>query len=214
MGGEGHQRERHRARLYREQQHPGPARRPRPQRRDPRPHPRRPLGQALRYRRRRGVPGERRRRLHARRDHPRRRRLAGTMTDRLNSFFQHDAELDWEPTEPGVKRKIMAYGEDLMVVRVDLRGRRRRQAAPAPAPPGLLRRSPACSTSPSTASPTRLTAGDTFFVPSDLVHGVVARRGRAADRLLHADAEGISLTQPRARAGMRPLLRPVPQQLP
>ncbi len=30
------------------------------------------------------------------------------MTTRLNSFFQHDADLAWEPTEPGVKRKIMA----------------------------------------------------------------------------------------------------------
>ena len=40
------------------------------------------------------------------------------MTDRLNSFFQSEADIAWEPTEPGVKRKIMAYGEDLMIVRV------------------------------------------------------------------------------------------------
>lgn len=122
MGSPWHQCERHRARLYRKQQHAGAARRRRPEQRDPRPHPGRPLGQTRGHRRRGGLPRQRRRRLHAWRGDPRGRRLAGAMTNRLNSFFQHEADYAWEPTEPGVKRKIMAYGEDLMVVRV-VRGR-------------------------------------------------------------------------------------------
>ena len=32
------------------------------------------------------------------------------MTDRLNAFFQHDADIAWEATDPGIKRKIMGYG--------------------------------------------------------------------------------------------------------
>ena len=56
MGGQGHQRQCDRAGLYRDQQHRGVARRSRPQRRDPRPHSRRPLGRAVRHRRRGGVP--------------------------------------------------------------------------------------------------------------------------------------------------------------
>ena len=56
VGGEGHQRQRHRAGLHRDQQHRGAARRRRPQQGDPRPHPGRPLGRARGHRRRRGVP--------------------------------------------------------------------------------------------------------------------------------------------------------------
>ena len=56
MGGQGHQRQRHRAGLCRHQQHRGAAQRSGPQRRDPRPHSGGPLGRAVRHRRRRGVP--------------------------------------------------------------------------------------------------------------------------------------------------------------
>jgi 2-dehydro-3-deoxy-D-gluconate 5-dehydrogenase len=65
-----------RAGLCRDQQHRGPARRPVRNQVDPRPHPRRPLGRARRHRRRRGLPRLARGGLRARRDHPRRRRLA------------------------------------------------------------------------------------------------------------------------------------------
>jgi quercetin dioxygenase-like cupin family protein len=32
--------------------------------------------------------------------------------------FAHTAESPWEPTDPGVKRQILAHGRDLMLVRV------------------------------------------------------------------------------------------------
>ena len=40
------------------------------------------------------------------------------MSDRLDAFFQHDADIAWQATDPGIRRKIMGYGPDLMVVRV------------------------------------------------------------------------------------------------
>lgn len=96
------------------------------------------------------------------------------MTTPLNSFFQHASERDWEPTEPGVKRKIMAYGEDLMVVRVVFE-------AGAVGEPHQHPHRQACYIESGVFDVTidgvtnTLTAGDTFFVPSNLVHGVVAR---------------------------------------
>jgi quercetin dioxygenase-like cupin family protein len=95
------------------------------------------------------------------------------MTDRLNSFFQQDADIAWEPTEPGVKRKIMAYGPDLMIVRVVFE-------SGAVGKPHRHPHRQACYVESGVFDVTidgqtqRLTAGDTFFVPSDLVHGVTA----------------------------------------
>lgn len=96
------------------------------------------------------------------------------MTDHLNSFFQQASERDWEPTEPGVKRMIMAYGEDLMVVRVVFE-------AGAVGKPHQHPHRQACYIESGVFDVTidgvtnTLKAGDTFFVPSNLVHGVVAR---------------------------------------
>ncbi|SFI44910.1 Cupin domain-containing protein [Bosea sp. OK403] len=95
------------------------------------------------------------------------------MTNRLNAFFQHEAALAWEPTEPGVKRKIMAYGPELMVVRVAFdagavgktHSHPHRQASYVES--GIFDVTIDGRTE-------RLIAGDTFFVPADLVHGVVA----------------------------------------
>ncbi len=95
------------------------------------------------------------------------------MTTRLNSFFQQDAEIAWEPTEPGVKRKIMAYGEDLMVVRVIFE-------AGAVGKPHQHPHRQASYVESGVFDVTidgrtqRLVTGDTFFVPADLVHGVTA----------------------------------------
>lgn len=95
------------------------------------------------------------------------------MSDRLNSFFQHDGEIAWEPTEPGVKRKIMAYGPDLMVVRVAFE-----QGAIGKAHQHPHRQ--ACFVESGVFDVTidgetsRLSVGDSFFVPANLVHGVVA----------------------------------------
>lgn len=95
------------------------------------------------------------------------------MTTRLDSFFQHEAEIGWEPTEPGVKRKIMAYGSDLMVVRVVFE-------AGAVGKPHQHPHRQASYVESGVFDVTidgrteRLKAGDTFFVPANLIHGVTA----------------------------------------
>ncbi len=95
------------------------------------------------------------------------------MTDRLNSFFQHDADFAWEPTEPGVKRKIMAYGPDLMVVRVVFDAGAVGKAHSHPHRQASYVESGVFDVTIDGRTE-RLIAGDTFFVPADLVHGVVA----------------------------------------
>ena len=82
-GRRGHQRQRDRARLFRDQQH---RRRcaPTKRNRDPRPHSGGALGRAGRPRRRGGVPRIARVRLRARRDPAGRRRLAGALIARLS----------------------------------------------------------------------------------------------------------------------------------
>lgn len=95
------------------------------------------------------------------------------MTDRLNSFFQHEAALAWEPTEPGVKRKIMAYGPDLMVVRVTFDAGAVGKAHSHPHRQASYVESGVFDVTIDGRTE-RLNAGDTFFVPADLVHGVVA----------------------------------------
>jgi len=95
------------------------------------------------------------------------------MTQRINSFFQHDAEIAWEPTEPGVKRKIMAYGEDLMVVRVVFEAGAVGKAHTHPHRQASYVESGVFEVTID-GQTSRLVAGDTFFVPADLVHGVVA----------------------------------------
>jgi quercetin dioxygenase-like cupin family protein len=93
------------------------------------------------------------------------------MSDRLNSFFQHEADIAWEATEPGVRRKIMAYGPDLMVVRVDFekgavgKPHRHPHRQAAYVVSGVFDVTIDGQTS-------RLVAGDTFFVPENLLHGV------------------------------------------
>ncbi|PTM41067.1 cupin domain-containing protein [Bosea sp. 124] len=95
------------------------------------------------------------------------------MTDHLDTFFQHEADIAWEPTEPGVKRKIMAYGRDLMVVRVVFE-------AGAIGKPHQHPHRQASYVESGVFDVTidgrteRLVTGDTFFVPADLVHGVTA----------------------------------------
>jgi quercetin dioxygenase-like cupin family protein len=95
------------------------------------------------------------------------------MTNRLNAFFQHDADFAWEPTEPGVKRKIMAYGPDLMVVRVAFDAGAVGKAHSHPHRQASYVESGIFDVTIDGRTE-RLIAGDTFFVPADLVHGVVA----------------------------------------
>jgi quercetin dioxygenase-like cupin family protein len=95
------------------------------------------------------------------------------MTDRLNSFFQSEADIAWEPTEPGVKRKIMAYGEDLMIVRVVFEAGAVGKAHQHPHRQASYVESGVFDVTIDGRTQ-RLRAGDTFFVPADLVHGVTA----------------------------------------
>jgi quercetin dioxygenase-like cupin family protein len=95
------------------------------------------------------------------------------MTDRLNSFFQLDADFAWEPTEPGVKRKIMAYGPDLMIVRVVFEAGAVGKAHQHPHRQASYVESGVFDVTIDGRTE-RLVAGDTFFVPANLVHGVVA----------------------------------------
>lgn len=95
------------------------------------------------------------------------------MTDRLNSFFQHEAEIAWEATEPGVRRKIMAYGPDLMVVRVAFETGAVGKAHQHPHRQASYVESGVFDVTIDGRTD-RLAAGDSFFVPENLVHGVVA----------------------------------------
>lgn len=95
------------------------------------------------------------------------------MTDRLNSFFQHDADIAWEPTEPGVRRKIMGYGPDLMVVRVAFEAGAVGKAHRHPHRQASYVESGVFDVTID-GKTSRLRAGDTFFVPANLVHGVTA----------------------------------------
>jgi quercetin dioxygenase-like cupin family protein len=95
------------------------------------------------------------------------------MTDRLNSFFQHERDFVWEPTEPGVKRKIMAYGLDLMVVRVVFEKGAVGKAHQHPHRQASYVESGQFEVTID-GKTSCLGPGDTFFVPSNLVHGVVA----------------------------------------
>ncbi|KQT47584.1 cupin [Aureimonas sp. Leaf454] len=92
---------------------------------------------------------------------------------RRNETFARDADLAWEPTEEGVARKVLTYGDRAMMVRV-------RFAAGAV---GALHHHPhiQCSLVESglfditiLGETQRLGPGDSFLVPPDAVHGAVA----------------------------------------
>lgn len=95
------------------------------------------------------------------------------MSERLNSFFQHEGDIAWEPTEPGVRRKIMAYGPDLMVVRVAFESGAVGKAHQHPHRQASYVESGVFDVTIDGRTE-RLRAGDSFFVPADLVHGVTA----------------------------------------
>lgn len=95
------------------------------------------------------------------------------MSERLNSFFQHEADIAWEPTEPGVRRKIMAYGPDLMVVRVMFEAGAVGRAHQHPHRQASYVESGVFDVTID-GKTSRLRVGDTFFVPANLVHGVTA----------------------------------------
>lgn len=92
--------------------------------------------------------------------------------DRKNQPFAHDADLDWEPAGEGVTRKILTYRDEVMMVRV-------RFEAGAVGPPHSHPHIQ-CSLVESgvfdvtiAGRTERLSAGDSFTVPCDAVHGAV-----------------------------------------
>jgi quercetin dioxygenase-like cupin family protein len=87
--------------------------------------------------------------------------------------FVSDAEVEWENVGAGVRRKVLAYGEDLMVVRVEfekgavgaVHHHPHRQAT------YVARGSFEATVGGRTQT---LKEGDTFFAAADVPHGVVA----------------------------------------
>lgn len=87
--------------------------------------------------------------------------------------FTHHDEVDWESAGDGIRRKVMAYGEDGMAVLVEFE----RGAV------GALHHHPHLQISfvhsgtfeaQIDGITRRLTAGDFFYVPSGAEHGVTA----------------------------------------
>ncbi len=86
--------------------------------------------------------------------------------------FASDAEIAWQPAGPGMKRKILSYGDGMMVVRVDF------EAGAV----GQLHHHPHLQSAYVVSgvfdvtidgTTQRLSAGDTYLVASDIVHGAV-----------------------------------------
>ena len=116
---QGHQRQRHCARLHRDQQHRGAARRSRPQRRDTRPHSGRPLGRAGRHRRRRGVPAGAGRPTTC--TAPSSRSMAAGWRDRMMTmtetrFSRNPARANGLTTPDGNRRRVILHTDELMMV--------------------------------------------------------------------------------------------------
>ena len=87
--------------------------------------------------------------------------------------FARDAELPWEPAGDGIRRKVLCYDADVMMVRVVFEA----GAIGAPHSHPHVQ----CSLVESgvfditiAGETMRLHAGDSFLVPSDAVHGAVA----------------------------------------
>lgn len=92
---------------------------------------------------------------------------------RLGEPFAKDADHPWEATGAGVRRKILTYGEQAMMVRVRFEAG---AVGPAHSHPHVQ-----CSLVESgrfdvtiAGRTERLGPGDSFLVPPDAVHGVVA----------------------------------------
>lgn len=87
--------------------------------------------------------------------------------------FAADAEIPWEPSAPGVERKVLCFDDTIMLVRF-------RFEAGAVGPPHHHPHRQ-CSVIESgvfdvtiDGRTKRLKAGDSYFVAPDLVHGAVA----------------------------------------
>jgi quercetin dioxygenase-like cupin family protein len=117
----------------------------------------------------------------------------------MSDAFVRSIATPWQTTEPGVRRQVLGYGPDLMMVR--------RENHPPPTAP--QHQHPQRQVSYVAAGRlevivdgerAELAAGDCFFVDSERVHGVIAREaGTLVDVFTPARAE--FLTDVRDRAG-------------
>ena len=87
-------------------------------------------------------------------------------------LFIENKDIPWEPTGPGMKRKIMSYDERLMVVKVDFQ----KGAI------GTLHQHPHTQIThiesgifevEIAGEKKVLTAGDAFYIPPNIIHGAV-----------------------------------------
>jgi len=92
--------------------------------------------------------------------------------DLTNKALIADKDIDWEDLGDGVKRKIMAYDENLMLVKVDFE---KGAIGALHHHPHLQMSYVAKGTFEVTMGENKkiLSEGDVFFAPSNVTHGVV-----------------------------------------
>lgn len=95
-----------------------------------------------------------------------------TTIARNSDLFRRDAEAPWEEAGSGIRRKLLCYGEDIMLLRIAFEA----GAVGAPHSHPHVQ----CSVVESGAFDVtiagrteRLRAGDSFIVPSGALHGAV-----------------------------------------
>ena len=95
------------------------------------------------------------------------------MSAKASDVFVRDAQVEWEPASPGIRRKVLCYDGGIMLVRVELEA----GAVGEPHSHPHVQ----CSVVESGAfditidgRTERLRAGDSFLVPSDVLHGALA----------------------------------------
>ncbi|NML63716.1 cupin domain-containing protein [Hymenobacter sp. RP-2-7] len=92
--------------------------------------------------------------------------------------FRPAADLAWEPTGPGVRRSLLAYNDDLLLVKVEFE-----QGALGPLHQHVHSQISYVESGDfevTVGAETRvLQAGDTFYAAPNVPHGVVARQAGA-----------------------------------
>jgi quercetin dioxygenase-like cupin family protein len=93
------------------------------------------------------------------------------MTHQFNTLVSDD-DIDWEVIDPKVRRKVMAYNDKLMLVKVDFQTGGIGQTHHHPHLQMSYVASGIFETTIADQTKT-LRAGDVYFVPENAVHGVV-----------------------------------------
>lgn len=95
-----------------------------------------------------------------------------SLTELFGKTLIADDDLDWFEVEDGIRRKVMAYNNDIMLVKVDFKAGR---IGATHHHPHLQISYVASGVFEITISGTAqiLRGGDVYFVPADAVHGAV-----------------------------------------